>query len=107
MLLAETREAREAVELGHPEVEQDDVGLRFADGRNNLAADQDLAHDLEVRRLVERAPDRRLHQAVVVRDEYAELSTQFRNPFMHASAEGLTMSAPPGTSHPPFGDVES
>ena len=60
-------------------------GLRLADGWNDVAADRDLVDDLEVVRVGERAPDRGLHQPVVVRNEYAK-SLQSRSPFVDSRA---------------------
>ena len=68
-------EAGEAVELGHAEVQQHDVGGGLADRRDDMAADRDLVDDLEVLRVGERAPNRGLHQPVVVRNQYAALHT--------------------------------
>ena len=81
VVLAQPLEAGEAVELGHAQVEQDDVRRRLADGGDDVAADRDLVDDLEVVRVGERAPDRGLHQPVVVRNEYAK-SLHSRSPFL-------------------------
>ena len=72
ILLAEPLQAGEAVELGHPQVEQHDVRLRLANRRNDLAADRDLADDLEILRVRESAPDRGQHEPMVVRYEYSK-----------------------------------
>ena len=86
-MLAQPLEAREAVQLGHAQVEQDDVRGRLADGGDDVAADRDLVDDLEVVRVGERAPDRGLHQPVVVRNEYAK-SLQSRSPFLGSRHKG-------------------
>ena len=83
-MLAEPLEATETVELGHPHVEQHDVRLRLPHGRNDVAADRDLAHDLEVLRVCERAANRGQHEPMVVRNEYSK-SVQPPPPFPRAS----------------------
>src|SRR5215204_1116816 len=72
IMLAEAREACEPVELRHPHVEQDDVGIRLTHGGDDAAADRDLGHDLEILRGCERAPHRRQHEPVVVGHEYSK-----------------------------------
>jgi hypothetical protein len=56
MVLAEDVEARQPVELGHPEVEQHDVGFRGADERQNLLARVRFPNDFDVRLRVEYDP---------------------------------------------------
>ena len=65
-MLAEAGEACEPVQLRHPHVENDEVWIRLANGREDAATDRDLGHDLEILRVCECAPDRHQHEPVVV-----------------------------------------
>ena len=71
MPLANLREAGEAVGPGHPQVEQDEVGIRAADHRQDLRAGRALADDLEVVGTVEGPLDPLEDQLVVVGNENA------------------------------------
>ena len=71
-LLADLRQAGEAVHLGHSQVEQDEVGLQPPHERQHLDAVDRLAHDLEAA-----GPFQGLfcafdHQPMVIRNEYAQ-----------------------------------
>src|SRR5205085_3567654 len=71
ILLPEAIEYLKAVEPRHPDVEQDEVRLRLADPRQDLAARSRLAHDLDVGLGFEREAHRLENQRVVVRKEKA------------------------------------
>src|SRR5438093_6153099 len=69
MLLADLRQAREAVHLRHSEVEQDEVRLQPLDEREDLGTVRGLADDREAAGLLERALGALDDEPVIIRNE--------------------------------------
>jgi hypothetical protein len=74
MLLTKQRQAAEAVENRHLEIEQDEIGIRPSHERRDLSARRGSADDLELALVLEDLGDRLDDEGVIVRDDDAPLA---------------------------------
>src|SRR3990172_7878498 len=74
MALANAIETGEAVELGHTDVEEDEVGIRPPDERQDLHAGRCLSDDFDVLHRIENAADSFEDDAVIVREQHLHRS---------------------------------
>ncbi len=84
-------EHREAVELGHLDVENRDVGLEHADRLERFAALSRLADELELGPFAYRADDRLTKEWMIVRYEHAHTDLSFRHGSLAAGIHALSL----------------
>ena len=70
--LPDSLEHRQAVDPGHPDVEQHEVWPGLSDERDHLRAGVHLGHDLDLLVRFERNPDRVKHQPMVIGNQNLE-----------------------------------
>ena len=96
----EQRDRLEAVEPGHREVEQQDVGLQLADALDAGRGVAGLADDAHVGVLLQREAQQRAQLGHVVAQEHADLSSLMRRggSFFSTTTAGVARRRSPGPS---------